>query len=139
MNVNDLRYFKIPVKENVRVTIVSNNALVRSNMISQQNDKHLVGLIDDELWLLPNHKALREVFGKYGAGTVLNLYRKNKGSKKHKVRYDFKMFKEVSNKDAQKMINKFSHDKTLSMIINGNFYKVLQGKNYKEPAVMGFF
>lgn len=139
MNVNTLRYFKIPVKEKVKITIVSNNALVQSKMISQQNDKHLVALIDDELWLLPNHKALREVFGRYGAGTVLSIYRKNNGSKKHKVRYDFNMLYEVSNKKASKFIKRVGHDKALSMIINGQFYKEIEGKNYKEPAVMSFF
>ena len=142
MDINKLRFFKIPVQEEIKMTIISNNAskIRRSSMVTVNQKENLIALIDDELWLLPNHKALRDVFGKYGAGTIIKVYRRNKGSYKHKlpVRYDFKMVKEVSNKKAKQMINEYGDDRALKMIINGIYYKKLN-KDYKEPTVMSLF
>ena len=142
MNTSKLRYFKIPVKEQIKITIISNNPakIVRNNMVTSNQKENLIALIEDELWLLPNHKALRDVFGRYGSGTVIKIYRRNYGGGKYKipVKYDFKMVKEVSNKQAKKIINEYGDDKTLKMIIGGTFYKKLN-KDYKEPVVMSLF
>lgn len=142
MDINKLRFFKIPVQEEIKMTIISNNAskIRRSSMVTVNQKENLIALIDDELWLLPNHRALRDVFGKYGAGTIIKVYRRNKGSYKHKlpVKYHFKMVKEVSNKKAKQMINEYGDDKALKMIINGMFYKKLD-KDYQEPTVMSLF
>ena len=142
MDINKLRFFKIPVQKEIKMTIISNNSnkIRRSSMMTVNQKENLIALIDDELWLLPNHRALRDVFGKYGAGTVIKVYRRNKGNYKYKlpVRYDFKMIKEVPNKKAQQVINKYGDDKALKMIINGMFYKKLD-KDYKEPTVISLF
>ena len=142
MDINKLRFFKIPVQKEIKMTIISNTSskIRRSNMVTVNQKDNLIALIDGELWLLPNHRALRDVFGKYGAGTVIKVYRRNKGNYKCKlpVRYDFKMIKAVSNKKAKQMIDEYGDDKALKMIINGMFYKKLN-KDYKEPTVMSLF
>ena len=126
IRLENLRWYKLPVKKPTKITIVGQIVDNKIEQTKSLGGKKYVALIDNELWILPNHKILRDCIARYGTGTEMIIERRNKGIyQKVKVKYNFKMITEVSKNKARKTINKIGEENVVSAIKDRSFYKEL--------------